>query len=75
MKAKSGMQELERIRRDIGSSLRTGPDAAEPAPPSLLALLRELETRVRDNERDRLFAEVDARLAELMRPAGRSLEH
>ncbi len=75
MKAKSGMQELERIRRDIGSSLRTGPDAAEPAPQSLLALLRELETRVRDNERDRLFAEVDARLAELMRAAGRSLEH
>jgi hypothetical protein len=71
MKAKSTVHELDRIRRDIGSSLRTGPDAAEPAPQSLMALLRNLETRVRDAERDRLFAEVDAKIAELIRATAR----
>jgi hypothetical protein len=32
MNAKSMVQELGRIRRDIGSSLRPGHDAPEPAP-------------------------------------------
>lgn len=71
MKARSSVHELDRIRRDIGSLLRSGHDAAEPAPQSLMALLSDLETRVRDAERERRFAEVDAKVAELIRAAGR----
>jgi hypothetical protein len=71
MNAKSTVEELDRIRRDIGSSQRTGHDAPEPAPQSLMALPRYLETRVRDAKCERLLAEVDARVAELMRVAGR----
>jgi hypothetical protein len=37
----------------------------------LIALLKELATRVRDAKREKLFAEVDAHLAELLRAAGR----
>jgi hypothetical protein len=44
---------------------------AEPAPESLTALLRDLKARILDAERDRLFAEVDVRIAELIRAAGR----
>jgi hypothetical protein len=71
MNAKSRVHELDRIRRDIGSSLRTEHDVSQAAPQSLVALLKELETRVRDAESERLFAEVDARAGELMRAAGR----
>ncbi len=71
MNAKSNVRELDRIRGDIGCSLRSGHDVAEPAPHSLVALLKDLETRVRDAERERLFAAVDATVAELMRAIGR----
>jgi hypothetical protein len=71
MNAKSNVRELDRIRGDIACSLRTGHDVAEPAPHSLMALLKDLETRVRDAERERLFTAVDARVAELMRAIGR----
>jgi hypothetical protein len=68
MNAKPNIRELNRIRTDIGSALRT---FAEPAPQSLLALLRDLEACVRDAELEKLFAEVDARLAELLCAVGR----
>jgi hypothetical protein len=44
---------------------------SEPAPQSLIAILKELGTRVRDAEREKVFAEVEARVAELLRVAGR----
>jgi hypothetical protein len=68
MNAKPNIRELNRIRTDIGSALRT---FAEPAPQSLLALLRDLEACVRDAELEKLFAEVDARVAELLCAVGR----
>jgi hypothetical protein len=68
MNAKPNIRELNRIRTDIGSALRT---FAEPAPQSLLALLRALEACVRDAELEKLFAEVDARVAELLRAVDR----
>jgi hypothetical protein len=37
----------------------------------LKALLKILETRVRDAKREKLFAEVDAQVAEVLRAAGR----
>jgi hypothetical protein len=40
MNAKPNIRELDRIRTDIGSALRT---FADPAPQSLIALLRNLE--------------------------------
>jgi hypothetical protein len=73
--AKSSVQELDRIRRDIGSSLRTTHEIAEAAPQSLMAMLRDIETRIHEAERQRLFAEVDARIAELMRATAESQEH
>ena len=68
MNAKPNIRELNRIRTDIGSALRT---FAEPAPQSLLALLRDLEACVRDAELEKLFAEVDGRVAELLCALGR----
>jgi hypothetical protein len=67
MNAKPNIRELDRIRTDIGSALRT---FADPAPQSLIALLRNLEACVRDAELEKLFAEVDARVAELLCAAG-----
>jgi hypothetical protein len=71
MNARPSIPELDRIRRDIGARLRIEHAVTEPAPENLIALLKELATRVRDAKRERLFAEVDAQLAELLRAAGR----
>ena len=71
MNARPNTRELDRIRSAVGSALRTEHEVAEPAPQSLIALLKELETRVRDAEREKVFAEVEARVAELLRAAGR----
>jgi hypothetical protein len=71
MNARPNTRELNRIRSAVGSALRTEHEVAEPALQSLIALLKELETRVRDAEREKVFAEVDARVAELLRAAGR----
>jgi hypothetical protein len=71
MNARPSIRELDRIRRDIGAVLRTDHEVAEHAPPSLTALVRVLEARARAAERERLFAEVDARIAEFVLAAGR----
>ena len=68
MNVRASIHELDRIRRDIGAALRIE-CGAEPAPQGLLALLKDLETNIRDPERERLFAEVDARIAELVHGA------
>ena len=64
---------LAHVRRGIGASLRDDPTLMDqPAPPRLMELLGRLETRVRrDTTRDRLFADVDACVIELVRAAGR----
>jgi hypothetical protein len=71
MNAKTSFSELDRIRRDIGARLRIDHEVTEPTPQLLMALLKKLEIHVHDAEGDRLFAEVDARVAELKREAGR----
>ena len=71
MNARTRFPELDRIRRDIGARLRIDYEVAEPVPQSLIALLKELETRVRDAEREKVFAEVEARVADLLRAIGR----
>jgi hypothetical protein len=71
MNARPNIHGLDRIRRDISSALRAECAVPEPVPHSLVALLKDLETRVRDAESERLFAEVDARVAELLRAIGR----
>jgi hypothetical protein len=71
MNVRPNIRELDRVRRDIGARLRIEHAATEPAPESLKALLKELVTRVRDAKREKLLAEVDACLAELLRAAGR----
>jgi hypothetical protein len=59
------------VRAGIAASLGTMPDVEEPAPQSLMAALADLERRLRDAERDRLYAEVDRRVVELLRLARR----
>jgi hypothetical protein len=71
MNARPSPRELDRIRTEIGRALRTEYEVARPAPESLIALLKDLETRVRDVELERHFAEVDAGAAELLRAVGR----
>src|SRR5271166_559365 len=70
MNAKPTIHELHRIRRDIGVQLRIEPEVFEPPPQLLMALLKKLEIHVHDAEGERLFVEVDARVAELLRAAG-----
>jgi hypothetical protein len=82
MNARPSIHELDRIRRDIGARLRIEHAVTEPAPESLIALLKELETsvreaelaRVRDAELDRRFAEVEACVTALLRATGRQAE-
>jgi hypothetical protein len=64
---------LARIRSDIGAALRREAGLVEqPTPPNLMELLRELEARVRrDTTRERLFVDVDACIADLLRAVGR----
>jgi hypothetical protein len=71
MNARPSIPERDRIRRDIGARLRIEHAVTEPAPESLIALLKELVTRVRDAKREKLFTEVDACVAELLRAADR----
>jgi hypothetical protein len=73
MNVSPSIHELNRIRRDIGAQLRVEHDVVAPPPQNLMALLKELEIHVHDAEGGRLFAEVDARVAELKRAAGREL--
>jgi hypothetical protein len=54
------------VRRDIGAALRKARAVDEPAPAGLLTMLADLERRLRDNERERRFAEVDRRIDELL---------
>jgi hypothetical protein len=71
MNARPSILELDRIRRDIGARLRIDYEVAEPLPRLLMTLLKELEIHVHDAEGERLFAQVEARAAELLRAAGR----
>jgi hypothetical protein len=71
MNARTGFPELDRIRRDIGARLRIEHEVAAPPPQLLMALLRELEIHEHDVEGQRLFARVEAHVAELFRAAGR----
>jgi hypothetical protein len=78
MNARPNTQEWHRIRRDIGSALRAERQVEEPVPQSLMALLKDSETRVREAELarvrnaelDRRFAEVEACVAALLRATG-----
>jgi hypothetical protein len=71
MNARPNTRELDRIRSAVGSALRAANEVAAPAPQSLIALLKELETRVRAAERERAFAAVELRVAELLSAVGR----
>jgi hypothetical protein len=72
MNARPKIHELDRIRRDIGARLRIEHEVAGPPPQLLMRLLKELEIHFHDAEGERLFAEVDASVAELKRAAGRA---
>lgn len=54
------------VRRDIAAALRTARSVDEPASACLLTMLADLERRLRDDERERWFAEVDRRIDELI---------
>jgi hypothetical protein len=54
------------LRADLGNALRDELAVSEAAPPGLMNLLKQLETRVRtDFERKRLFAAVERAVDEL----------
>jgi hypothetical protein len=61
------------IRTKLGEALRLQYDLAEPMPRGLLELLSQLDTGacVRDVTQERLYAEVEQGIAELLREAGR----
>jgi hypothetical protein len=74
MNVRESPRELNRVRNDIAAALlRLKHERdAQPAPESLMVLLKELATRVRDAEREKAFAQVDAGIAELMEAAGQT---
>jgi hypothetical protein len=57
------------VQMDIAAPLRSTSDVGKRSPQSLLAALADLERRLRDAERDRLYAEVDRRIDELLHAA------
>lgn len=71
MNARTNFRELDRIRKDIGARLRIEHEVAEPPPQLLMALLKELEIHEHDVEGQRLFAQVEGWVVELLRAAGR----
>ena len=71
MNARTNLPELDRIRMDIGARLRIEHEVAEPPPRLLMALLKELEIHEHDVEGQRLFAQVEGWVVELLRAAGR----
>jgi hypothetical protein len=72
MNVRESPRELNRVRNDVAAALlRLEHERdAQPAPESLMILLKQLANRVRDAEREKAFARVDARIAELMEAAG-----
>jgi hypothetical protein len=57
------------VSRDIAAALRARGSVDERTPASLLAMLADLERRLRDGKEERLYAEVDRRIDELLRAA------
>jgi hypothetical protein len=74
MNGREHPRELDRVRGDLAAAFRLERDAvSEAAPECFHALLKHLETRVREVELEEAFAQVDARLTDLMRAVGRRL--
>jgi hypothetical protein len=72
MNVRASPHDLDHIRGTIGAALRVEHDrVAEPAPQSLMGLLRQLEIHARDAQREKVFADVDAAVAVLVRATGR----
>jgi hypothetical protein len=72
MNVRASLHDFDRIRSTIGAALRVEHDTpVEPAPQSLIDLLRQLEIHVRDVQYEKVFADVDAAVAVLVRAAGR----
>jgi hypothetical protein len=71
MNVRPNIHELDRIRRDVGAQLRIEHEVTEPAPESLIALLRDLQSRILNAEREKVFAEVESRVEELLCAVGR----
>jgi hypothetical protein len=75
MNVRPKLHELDRIRRDVGRAFRAERDVQEVAPQSLMALLKDLESRIRDADlarvRDveckRLLATIDECVVEVLR--------
>jgi hypothetical protein len=57
------------VRSDIAAALRKSGGVDERTPASLVAMLADLEKRLRDGERERLYAEVDRRIDQMLRAA------
>jgi hypothetical protein len=72
MNVRASPHDFTRIRSTIGAALRVEHDRiADPAPQRLMNLLRQLESHARDAQREKVFADVDAAVAVLVRAAGR----
>jgi hypothetical protein len=72
MNVRASPRDFTRIRSTIGAALRVEHDSiAEPAPQRLMNLLRQLGIHARAAQREKVFADVDAAVAVLVRAAGR----
>ena len=68
MNLRARPRELDRIRRDLAEAFRIERDAvSEATPEGFHTLLKHLETRVHEVEREKAFSQVGAPLADQMR--------
>ena len=68
MNVRASPHDFIRIRSTIGAALRVEHDSvAQPAPQRLRNLLSQLENHARDAQREKVFADVDAAVAVLVR--------
>jgi hypothetical protein len=65
------LSELERVRRELAEAFRLERDTFVEPPQGFHSLLKHLEMRMRDVQREKAFAQVDASIAKLMQAVGR----
>jgi hypothetical protein len=71
LNARATNRELSFILKGSGATLRLEHEVKGPPPDSLVALLKNIEMRVVEAERERLIVKVNAQVDELLRAAGR----
>jgi hypothetical protein len=69
MNARAANKELNYVREGIGAALRLENEVKEPPPDGLGALLKDLQIRLVEADRERLIARVEDQVEAVLRVA------